>query len=133
MVTNPPFKWNDKIYLVTIYFSNLFNTTCSIEYSKRNETTIGSTKYHDVRTEVDMFDNKDILVEQELPTLPGHLSSPPVFSRVHVTISVVLCVCFVDRCMSVCTFFRLAIELFDLLQDNRDFDVKTDSTGYSKG
>jgi hypothetical protein len=30
------------------------------------------------------------LVEQELPTLPEHLSSPPV--------------CFVDRCFSFCTF-----------------------------
>jgi hypothetical protein len=40
------------------------------------------------------------LVEQELPT---HLSSPPVFSGVHVTQSLVLYVCFVDRCLSFCT------------------------------
>ena len=45
------------------------------------------------------------LVEQKLFTLPGHLSSPPVFSGVRVTQSLVLCVCFVDRCLSVCTFF----------------------------
>ena len=32
-------------------------------------------------------------------TLPEHLSSPPVFSRVRVTRSLVLCVCFVDRCL----------------------------------
>ena len=32
------------------------------------------------------------LVEQELPTLPEHLSSPPVFSEVHATCSFVLCV-----------------------------------------
>jgi hypothetical protein len=32
--------------------------------------------------------------------LPGHLSSPPVFSGVSVTGSLVLCVCFVDRCLS---------------------------------
>jgi len=31
-------------------------------------------------------------VEQELPTLPSHLSSPPVFSGVRVTRSLVLCV-----------------------------------------
>jgi hypothetical protein len=37
------------------------------------------------------------LVELELPTLPEHLSSPPVFSRVRVTRSLVLYVCFVDR------------------------------------
>ena len=40
------------------------------------------------------------LVEQELLTLPEHLNSPPVFSGVRVTRSLVLCVCFVDRCLS---------------------------------
>ena len=44
------------------------------------------------------------LVEQELPTLPEHPSSLPVFSWVRVTRSLVLCVCFVDRCLSFCTF-----------------------------
>jgi hypothetical protein len=43
-------------------------------------------------------------VEQELLTLPEHLSSPLVFSGVRVTRSLVLCVCFVDRCLSFCTF-----------------------------
>jgi len=38
-------------------------------------------------------------------TLPRHLSSHPVFSVVHVTQSLVLCVCFVDRCLSYCPFF----------------------------
>ena len=33
-----------------------------------------------------------------------HLSSPPVFSGVRVTWSIALYVCFVDRCLSVCTF-----------------------------
>ena len=37
-------------------------------------------------------------------SLPEHLSSPPVFSGVHVTRSLVLYVCFVDRCLSFCTF-----------------------------
>jgi hypothetical protein len=45
------------------------------------------------------------LVEQELPTLPEHMSSPLVFSGVRVTRSLVLYVCFVDRCLSFCTFF----------------------------
>jgi hypothetical protein len=45
-----------------------------------------------------------MLVEQELLTLPEHLSSPPVFSGVRVTRSLVLYVCFVDRCLSFCTF-----------------------------
>ena len=44
------------------------------------------------------------LVEQELLTLPEHLSSPPVHSGVRVTWSLVLYVCFVDRCLSLCTF-----------------------------
>ena len=39
------------------------------------------------------------LVEQELLTITEHLSSPPVF-----TWSLVLCICFVDRCLSICTF-----------------------------
>jgi hypothetical protein len=44
------------------------------------------------------------LMEQELLTLPEHLISPPVFSGVHVTRSLVWYVCFVDRCLSFCTF-----------------------------
>jgi hypothetical protein len=46
------------------------------------------------------------LVEQELLTLPVHMSSPPVVSGVHVTRSLALClfVCFVDRCLFFCPF-----------------------------
>ena len=44
------------------------------------------------------------LVEQELLTLPEHMSSPLVFSGVRVTRSLVLYVCFVDCCLSLCTF-----------------------------
>ena len=40
------------------------------------------------------------LVEQGLSTLPEHLSSSPVFSEVRVTWSLLLCACFVDRCLS---------------------------------
>jgi hypothetical protein len=43
-------------------------------------------------------------VEQELSTFPEHLNSPQVFSGVRVTRSLVLYVCFVDRCLSFCTF-----------------------------
>ena len=39
------------------------------------------------------------LVEQELLTLPELLSSTPVFSGIRVTRSLVLWVCFVDRCL----------------------------------
>ena len=44
------------------------------------------------------------LVEQELLPLPEHLSSSPVFSRVDVAPYLVLCVFFVVRCLSFCTF-----------------------------
>jgi len=44
------------------------------------------------------------LVEQELLTLPQHLDSTSVFSGVRVTGSLFLCVCFIDRCLSFCTF-----------------------------
>ena len=43
------------------------------------------------------------LVEQKLHTLPERPSSPPVFSEVRVTRSLVLYVCFVDRCLSFST------------------------------
>jgi hypothetical protein len=44
------------------------------------------------------------LVEQALLILLGHMSSPPVFSGDRVTRSLVLHVCFVDRCLSLCPF-----------------------------
>ena len=54
-----------------------------------------------------------LLVEQELLTLPENLSSPPVFSGVCVTRSLVLCVCIVDRSF---VLFILAIVLSVLLR-----------------
>jgi hypothetical protein len=39
-------------------------------------------------------------LEQELHTFPEHLRSPPVFSGVRVTRSLVLYVCLVDHCLS---------------------------------
>ena len=45
------------------------------------------------------------LVEQDLPTLPEHPSSHPVFSQVRVTLHIALFVCFVDRCLSFCGFY----------------------------
>jgi len=43
------------------------------------------------------------LVEQKLLTFPAHMK-PPVFSGIRVTQSLVLCVCFVDSCLSCCHF-----------------------------
>jgi len=39
-----------------------------------------------------------------MSTLPEHLSLPLVFSRLFLTRTLVLCVCFVDRCLSFCPF-----------------------------
>ena len=52
------------------------------------------------------------LVEQKLLTLPEHLRSSPIFSGVHVTRSLILYVCFVDRCLSFCTFWPLCCLFF---------------------
>ena len=55
------------------------------------------------------------LVEQKLLTLQEHLRSSPVFSGIRVTRSLILivCVCFVDRCLSLCTFsFGLCVVCF---------------------
>ena len=41
---------------------------------------------------------------QERLTFLVHLSSSPVFSEVRVNRSLVLCVCFVDRCLSFYPF-----------------------------
>jgi hypothetical protein len=46
----------------------------------------------------------DSLGLKHLPTLPEHLSSPPVLSGARVTRSLALYVCFVDSCLSLCTF-----------------------------
>ena len=43
-------------------------------------------------------------MEQELLTLPRAHEFTPGFYWVRVTRSLVLCVCFVDRCLSFCTF-----------------------------
>ena len=61
------------------------------------------------------------LVEKELPALPEHLSSPLVFNGIRVTRSLVLYVCFVDRCLSSCTFFLLTIVLSVLRYTDSDY------------
>jgi hypothetical protein len=52
-------------------------------------------------------------VEQELPTLPEHLSSLPVFSGIYVARSLASHVMFVFHCLSICPFL-LVIVLFVL-------------------
>jgi hypothetical protein len=53
-------------------------------------------------------------VGQDLPTLPEQLSSPPAFSGVRVTRSLVLCVCFVDRGLSFFLWSLCCLSFFDL-------------------
>ena len=43
-------------------------------------------------------------MEHALLTLPEHLSSPPVFNAVRVSLSLIFCVFFADRCLSFCPF-----------------------------
>ena len=69
------------------------------------------------------------LVEQELLTLSEHLSSPPGFYGFHVTRSLVLYVCFVDRCLSVCIFsFGHCVVCYSSILDqgseNYNFEIK---------
>ena len=53
------------------------------------------------------------LVVQELLTLPEHPSSTPVVSGVRVTRSLVLCVYFVDRCLSFLPFLLSVLQFTD--------------------
>jgi hypothetical protein len=54
------------------------------------------------------------LVEQQLLSLPEQLSSPPVFSGVRVTQSLVLYVCCFDRCLFFCPFSLCCLFFFDI-------------------
>ena len=64
------------------------------------------------------------LVEQELLTLPEHMSSPLVFSGVRATRSLVLCVYFVDRCLSFCSFFwPLCLSVLLYTDSDCPFDI----------
>ena len=47
-------------------------------------------------------------------TLPEHLSSPPVFSEVRVARSLVICVVFLDRCLSIFFLSVCSLSFFDL-------------------
>jgi hypothetical protein len=61
-------------------------------------------KWNEYTGFVTRLTRRESLMEQELPTLPEHLSSSPDFSRVRITRSLVVYVCFVDRCLFFCTF-----------------------------
>jgi hypothetical protein len=77
-------------------------------------------------------------------TLLEHLSSPPAFSGVRVTRSLVLCVSFADRCLSFCTFsfwslcclffFNIRILITPLVSSKsswQDYKIKQTETSLS--
>ena len=82
------------------------------------------------------------LVEQELLTLLKHMSSPQVVGGVRVTTSLVLCVCFLDRCLSFCTlffwllcclfFFNLRILIIPLVPSNTIYMCAIRRVSYKK-
>ena len=51
------------------------------------------------------------LVEQELSALPEHMSSLPILNGVRGTRFLVLCVCFVDRCLSLSIFVIIVLSV----------------------
>ena len=62
------------------------------------------------------------LEEKELPTLPEHPSPLPVISEIPVTRSLVLCVCFVNRCLFFCTFsFCHCVMIIPLVSANSSY------------
>ena len=71
---------------------------------KRRNYHIQFKHKHEHFTYVTGLTRRVSLVAQELITLPEHMSSPPGFSGFPFTRSLVLFVCFVDRCLSFCTF-----------------------------
>jgi hypothetical protein len=58
-----------------------------------------------------------------LPTLPEHLSLLPVFSGVRAIRSLVLCVYFVNRCMSFCPFSLVLCVLFRFTDSDYLFGI----------
>ena len=72
------------------------------------------------------------LLEQKLLTLPGHPSSPPVVSWVRVTRSLVLCVCFVNRCLffwplRCLFFFDMQILITPLVSSNSSSKIQSEN------
>ena len=79
--------------------------TLSERYTSQQKGTVKMmTDYEKMRKDLMKVKLHLPLVEQELLTLPVHMSSPQIFSGVCVAGSLVLCVYFVDRCLSFCPF-----------------------------
>jgi hypothetical protein len=52
-----------------------------------------------------------------------HLSSSTVFSGDRVTRSLVLCVCFVDRCLSFCPFMAIVLSVLRFTYSDYPFGI----------
>jgi hypothetical protein len=63
-------------------------------------------------------------VEQELHTLPEHLSSLSVISGVHITRYLVLCVCFADHCLARFLFlFAIVLSVLRFTASDYPFGI----------
>ena len=69
------------------------------------------------------------LMVQELPTLPEHPSSPPIFSAVRICWALFFVYSFVNRCLPFCPFslccmsvFNLCILIAPLVYSNSSYD-----------
>ena len=92
-----------------------------------SQTVLGPFLMHEITGFVTRLTQRVPVVEQELPTLPEHLSSPPSFRGVRITRSLVLCVCLVDRWLSFffwplcCLFFDIRIRITPLVSSNSSY------------
>ena len=99
-------------YLTTLYSS--IQCTKRTKYTSRHQETLGKchTPYLTIHTYTYRVCNQSnttvSLVEQELLTLPKHLSSSPVFSGVRVARSLVFCV---EFCRSLFVLFSIALSV----------------------
>jgi hypothetical protein len=102
--------FNDRWLDLHVYFNDIWlymciSTTDDFTYVFQPQITLQVLSIHIWIYEfVIRLTQRVSLVEQELLTLPEHPSSPPVISGVRVIRSFVLCVCFVDRSLYICTF-----------------------------
>ena len=83
----------------------------SVPFVQTTRTSLMTSFNHDILSEVSVYGTCHFLKRKikitygkTLLVLQVHLSSPPVFSGVRVTQSLLLCVCFVDRCLFCCYF-----------------------------
>jgi hypothetical protein len=78
---------------------------CNPMLRKAHDPNIGKAMFQEeLEDSTEVIRIRKSKEEKELLTLPEDLSSSPVFCEVCFTRSLVLCICFVDRCLFFCTF-----------------------------